>query len=240
MPGERLTLDPNTEAVTNAPLDLSGDEANGIALLAHDYPIGEDVAQYAESPDTEGALRASARPPNRRIPIRLRVAEPADGELTNLCVNPSFEKDLNGWTLSEGGTIVSGDPAFYRSSKWRAAGDYSVRVIGAVMGADGQCWVETPSGLNGIPVEANESYALAAEFNVLSILGGAVVSVQINWWDAAGALVIATVGNNLTAAGEGRSAILVSAPARRPSRRSCYARTAMGTRAQALTSMPML
>lgn len=91
MPGEIIVLDPLAEDPLNAPLQLSGDEANGIALIEHAYPTADDEMQWAGGADTEGDRPASSRPRNRKIPVKLRIIEPTGPAMTNVHPNPSFE-----------------------------------------------------------------------------------------------------------------------------------------------------
>lgn len=104
MAGERITLNPRSEDSANLPLDLH-DPDNGISLLEHDYPVPEEVRQWAESADTEGALLASARPPVRPIPVKVRITETPDPAATNRITNPKAATGLTGIT-NVGGTLT--------------------------------------------------------------------------------------------------------------------------------------
>lgn len=93
--GERITLDPITESTSNAPLELV-DIDNGLVLLEHDYPTPESDETWSGSPDTEGERRGNTRPHNRKIQVKVRVAEPSDAASTNLITNPKAAVDLTG------------------------------------------------------------------------------------------------------------------------------------------------
>lgn len=103
MAGERLILNPVTEASTNAPLELIGPDgslAHGITVLGHDYPPPPREPQFAGSPDTEGDSLVTSKYGNREVSLLLRVAEPSDSSSTNLATNPRCAVDTTGWTNS--------------------------------------------------------------------------------------------------------------------------------------------
>lgn len=78
MGGEQILLDPTAEG-TGTELDITSNTA-GYWLLAHAYPTPEHDSQWASSASTEGERRASTRPRNRTITVKVRCRETDDTE----------------------------------------------------------------------------------------------------------------------------------------------------------------
>ena len=155
MPGERLTLDPRTESVGNAPIELveyDAADVGGVTLLEHDYPAPEPDSIYASSADTEGDPLVQNRYPNREIPLRLRVNEPPDAAATNLVADPSFETASGLWADVGGGLLA-------RSSAAAREGDTGALITVPASAGTG---IASPAGAAAWPCSASTTYTAAA------------------------------------------------------------------------------
>lgn len=105
---ERVILDPITEDVRNAPLELTGrDAGHGLYLVDHSYPPGERKRSWAGSSETIGELPIGlGLPSNRQIPITVWASEEEGlGQSTNLATNPKCGVDTTGYGVTGGLTI---------------------------------------------------------------------------------------------------------------------------------------
>jgi len=94
---ERITLDPISEATTNAPLEIAS--GNGINLVSHDWPTPSREFQFASAVDTEGEIPADEpHMKNFEPTMVLRVREDGAAAGTNLLTNPKCAVDTTGWT----------------------------------------------------------------------------------------------------------------------------------------------
>lgn len=155
MPGERLVLDPRTESAANAPIELveiDAADVRGVTLLEHDYPAPEPDSLYASSADTEGDPLIQNRYPNREIPLRLRVVEPADPAATNLVADPSFETASGLWAGVGGGLLA-------RSSAAAREGDTGALITVPASAGTG---IASPAGAAAWPCSASTTYTAAA------------------------------------------------------------------------------
>lgn len=108
---ERVILDPITESIENAPLELTGrDGGHGIWLVSHSYPPGERKSTWAGSPESIGERRVgNGLPSNRAFPYTVYVAEEQSiGESTNRATNPKAALDTDDWIVAgTGGATVN-------------------------------------------------------------------------------------------------------------------------------------
>lgn len=106
---ERITINPITEATTNAPLELVGlDDSHGIYLLDHQYPEPAKKSKYAEHPAYSGGrpIGPPAHELGQRPVLKLRISEPRDPASTNLITNPKCAIDTTGYTLSGANSVT--------------------------------------------------------------------------------------------------------------------------------------
>jgi hypothetical protein len=193
---ERVTINPATEDPTLRPLDLVGlDGSWGIYLLAHDYPPPDLDVLHSSSADTEGDPVVSSRYLNRQMSHRIRVFEPSDPAGENKVPNPDFEVNTTGWQIPLGAWVFATATREQLPQAMLAPGtDYGARVqaVKDATATERFRIFETLTGVNGIPVQVGTTYCLSAYLwgtKLPTHTSGNNVSLAVQWYTAAGALV---------------------------------------------------
>lgn len=152
---------------------------------------------YAQFDEVAAAFYRTLTDPVGKLLEWRRASDDARIDLTNLVANPSFETNIvdGGWTSNVSAGMAAS--AVTRDAAWSKYGAASLHITATngVTGTNRAVTYRTPTGVNGIPTVAGESFIVAADVNVIDAPASGFHRLRVTWYDIAGGTISTQEGS---------------------------------------------